>query len=397
MEVGLSICVGNEGQYCLFGYTNSYGAGGYDMMLYFIDDQGAVLSSHTYGSVDWEFGTRIIPSDEGYLLIGDVYGSTFGGKDGRLMKIAENGEVLWEKDFGGEGDDELSDITLNDEGDIYLCGSKETSEGIFHAWITRLDSEGDLIWVKLYNEDAPDSEWRATGMTIVDNQPVVCGNYRVTLEDEFDIFLSKFDEIGELVWEKIDANPGLQVLWDVEAFSNGFITTGTTDEWGLGGLGAMLQRRSVGGGWLQGPVFGEDQDEESFKILIDAENRLLVLGSTNSYSEFDDDDIYLIRFEDPMIVSSYDLELAHYQDTWLNISETENTAGENVLYRIQNRLVFSDPLWHPTGVIMLDVSGRIVGVSRGVGDIDIANFPSGIYMIKSTDGAQTQIHRIYNP
>src|SRR5690606_31838043 len=65
-----------EDGYLLLGYTNSFGAGGYDIYLVKCDFDGNLIWEKTYGGSDWDFGYKIMAYNNGFYLAGESWSYT---------------------------------------------------------------------------------------------------------------------------------------------------------------------------------------------------------------------------------------------------------------------------------------------------------------------------------
>ncbi len=72
-----------------------------------------------------------------------------GGKDVWIIKIAADGEILWQKSFGGSEDDIASDIVFHPDGHVYLLAHSQSADGDFDT----NDGLNDLWMIKLAAED----------------------------------------------------------------------------------------------------------------------------------------------------------------------------------------------------------------------------------------------------
>jgi hypothetical protein len=69
-----------------------------------------------------------------------------GGKDVWVIKIAADGEIVWQRNFGGSEDDEASDIIVHPDGFVYvMCHSQSNDQdfannlGLNDIWMIKLD------------------------------------------------------------------------------------------------------------------------------------------------------------------------------------------------------------------------------------------------------------------
>jgi gliding motility-associated-like protein len=128
-----------SGGYILTGETES-GATGIktsplngvgDFWVVRIDDNGNLLWEKSYGGTDLEIGTRILQTpDGGFLVAGlslsNIPGYNYGISDYQLIKIDANGNLLWSKLYGGSGRDEVYDIIASSDGNYFLSGTSDS-------------------------------------------------------------------------------------------------------------------------------------------------------------------------------------------------------------------------------------------------------------------------------
>ena len=134
-----------DGGYVITGYTASFGAGQYDMLLIKLDSSGNLSWAKTIGGAGDDYGWSTIQTslDNGYFVIGNTNGFN---KDMLLVKLDSSGNFSWAKtttEIKG-----LSVVQIS-ENDYIVLGS---SGFAFIPTLTKLDSSGNFFWTKTIGE-----------------------------------------------------------------------------------------------------------------------------------------------------------------------------------------------------------------------------------------------------
>jgi hypothetical protein len=176
-----------EGGYALAGFTNSYGAGGYDFWLVKTDANGNAEWNKTYGGASDDWAWPLVQTvDGGYALAGhtirsyDPYDSDFW-----LVKTDSEGNMQWNKTYGGAGEDyAYSLIQTHDEG-YALAGSV----------LVKTDSSGNMQWNRTYEGSVAWSVMQKS------DEGYVMAGYTFG-SGSADFWLVKTDAFGNIQWEK---------------------------------------------------------------------------------------------------------------------------------------------------------------------------------------------------
>ena len=168
-DEGSSIQETADGGYIITGYTTSCGAGGSDIWLVKTDPRGHKLWERTFGGPGEDVGFSVLEArDPGYIITGgtDSYGN--GSKDLWLIKTDLNGTEEWNKTFGGPGFDEgIAVQETEDDGYIIAGYTTRHSEGAArswllntdeksYVWLVKTDSEGNLEWDRTFGGEGND-------------------------------------------------------------------------------------------------------------------------------------------------------------------------------------------------------------------------------------------------
>lgn len=108
--------------------------GSSDFFIVKIDDNGNVKWRKNYGGSDFDYATSISPSTNGFLITGNSKSSdkdvisNYGENDFWVIKINANGKLLDQRNFGGSGLDFAFDVLETTQGEIFIVGETESND-----------------------------------------------------------------------------------------------------------------------------------------------------------------------------------------------------------------------------------------------------------------------------
>ncbi len=153
------------------GDINSTANGNLDYWVIRLDNVGNIIWENLYGGSSEEVLYDMEITPEGNLIIagasasndGDVTNG-HGGDDYWIVKIdPDNGNLLWEKTFGGSLSEECNAIKLTEDGGYIALGwsnstdgDVSSSNGVEDFWALKLDQNGNLEWEATYGGSQSD-------------------------------------------------------------------------------------------------------------------------------------------------------------------------------------------------------------------------------------------------
>lgn len=229
-EFGYSIIENNNGGYIVNAYTTANGGDvtGYhglqDMWVFKIDVTGALLWQKCLGGTNFEGSLRnsiSIENDGGIVVCGSTLSTNgdvsfnHGATDMWLVKIDSLGVLLWEKTFGGTGNDVANCLTKTADGGYLIAGSTfspVSGDVTFRygntqdedLWMVKTDSATNKQWVKTLGGTGAEqafavSELATGGYYLLGNTS--SNNFDVTNYHGFnDYWFMKIDTVGNLNW-----------------------------------------------------------------------------------------------------------------------------------------------------------------------------------------------------
>jgi gliding motility-associated-like protein len=181
MDQLTSIIKGVDGGYILAGNSNSNisgdksenSRGSEDFWILKINNSGGIIWQKTIGGNNGE-GLSCIKStfDNNYILGGTSSSSISGEKtentavtDGWIIKINSSGNIIWQKNIGGNSTDSLAALRQTKNGGYIIAlmsysdisGNKtENGYGSEDYWIVKLDELGNFEWDKTIGGNSTD-------------------------------------------------------------------------------------------------------------------------------------------------------------------------------------------------------------------------------------------------
>lgn len=170
---------------------------GDDVLLLKTDMDGVVLWSKTYAEKEENSGECLQVTQEGGFIIGgktrDI-SSTNTHWDFYIIKTDEQGNTIWSKTLGGSQGDLLNSIIEAQDKSILAVGYRVAvntggSAGGADLWVVKMSEDGDILWSKTY-----------PGGSCKDIIQSSDGNCVILTKYNGSLVLHKIDDDGELVW-----------------------------------------------------------------------------------------------------------------------------------------------------------------------------------------------------
>ena len=229
--------------YIITGYTNSYGAGKDDYWLIKTSGSGDTLWTKTYGGTEDDRSKSVQQTtDEGYIITGYTNSFGAGGWDLWLVKTNESGDTLWTKTIGGSEQDIASFVRQTTDQNYILIGHTNSyGDGKRDIWLIRIDESGNILWTTTYGGN--ENEYGYSVRQTTDSGYILSGYSQSYGSGGNDVWLIKTDEFGDTLWTKtyggIEDEIGLAVL---QTNDEGYILAGYTESYGAGNIDAWLIR-----------------------------------------------------------------------------------------------------------------------------------------------------------
>ena len=186
-------------------------------------------------------------TDGGYIIAGysnstdgDITGN-IGSTDYWIVKISSTGNIEWQKSLGGSWGDQAYSIQQTSDGGYIIAGYSDSNDGdvtvnngLSDYWVVKLSNTGIIVWQKSFggsgNEYCHSIKQTTDGGYIIvgysnSNDGDVSGNY-----GDNDFWVVKTNNIGSIEWQKSFGGSGSDEAHSVQqTLDGGFIVAGRTN------------------------------------------------------------------------------------------------------------------------------------------------------------------------
>lgn len=275
MEKLLSITQTKDGGYILGGTSSSNrttinekqavdlnqktedGKGNLDYWVVKLKSSGDVEWQKTIGGIYVDELKSIHQTSDGGYILGGYSNSpesgnktepNFGLSDYWVVKLDKDGEIIWQRTYGGDKDDKLFSLIKTKDGGFILGGS--SNSGATHTksksnkkgtdyWVVKLDENGGIEWQETYDYGMNDM---LTSIIQTEDESYLIGGYaqseikpsekgkKLDKEGISDYIALKIDSKGDEKWTEVIGSKGEEVLKKLlETRDGGYLLAGTSN------------------------------------------------------------------------------------------------------------------------------------------------------------------------
>ncbi|MCK4941054.1 T9SS type A sorting domain-containing protein, partial [candidate division WOR-3 bacterium] len=287
----------NDGGYIIAGAcVPNGGVSAADVLLLKTDSLGYIQWVKSFGIEFMDEGLSVEQTfDGGYIIGGRALFITGPNpnndnqSDIWMIKTDLNGDTVWTKTYGDSGHDYCTSIHQTSDSGYIMAGTMNSGRSYAPtcfleytqsttecAFLTKTDSEGEIIWTKTYQvgsygncvQQTTDGGYVLVGMIVSDDQP--------------DIYLVKTDSFGDTLWtETIGSTDSLEFGRAVRQLSDGYIIVGHIGPMPMAGVDGLLVRTDPSGEVVWTNSYGDSLSDVGNSIEVTPDGGFFVVGNTN--------------------------------------------------------------------------------------------------------------------
>jgi Secretion system C-terminal sorting domain len=387
--------------------------GGFDGWVIKIDSIGRIQWQKTIGGSNDESFWSVFQTQNGDYILGGYstsndkdFPQNAGEEDMWILKLGNQGNIVWKKHIGGSMYDYFAQITNIDDKTFAIAGTTESRDGdmvgAYGDFSAKMDSSGNIVWKKslgfpnqplglqfFYGLTMSQKNIVSVGMKIIER-----GTSPPKLSYSWDFLITKCDTAGNRLWSKYFGGTDTEKATNVHALSNGdLLVSGYTQSDDLdvtgsnGGIDFWVIRIDSLGNLKNANCYGGSQEDQCYASAIDKQGNLILVGySTSSNGTFVQNR------------GSYDWAVVKLRYNLVSIDESDNETDILVYPNpVEDELILRIPPNISTSFRLYDIAGKLMYQSKSTEKITTINtqpFPKGFYILSYSVGSKSYSKKI---
>jgi len=239
-----------------------------DWYIIKIDENGNILSETFFGgNHDDEIMDMELTLNGEYLLAGSTWSFANSLVDICIARMDQNLNLLWIKTFGtGIREYSRSVKRCNDGSFIIIGGQKDYNDQNNRIIVLKIDENGNLVWSKKYS--GSNEDWGFDIIETINGDCLAVGYTNSYGVGNYDILVNKIDTDGNLLWAKTYGGSNDDKAFKIKKVNNGsYFISGYTNSFGAGDYDVLLLNINDDGNVIGAFTFGGESDEGGRSFL----------------------------------------------------------------------------------------------------------------------------------
>ena len=132
--------------------------------------------------------------------------------DALFMKLTLDGDVLWERTWGGDGYEQAESVALAADGGYYIFGETDSyGAGDRDFFLLKITADGTEEWFETYGRGR--REW-PYGMLHLSNGELLIYGFTESMGGGRDEYAIRVTQDGDIIWEYTVESPGEELVLD---------------------------------------------------------------------------------------------------------------------------------------------------------------------------------------
>jgi hypothetical protein len=293
-EEGWAVLEDIDGGYLVLGAgMDPDGDSDQDVFLVKLDIDGTLVWSTYFDNGDHQQPKSIARlADGNYLLVGSI-DAAGGADDVELIKITPQGDLIWNRTYGGDVSEVANDVVALADGGFAIVGENDAGTDIeSDILVVRFDELGNARWQKTIGTQRSDV---GNAITQLGDGFAIVGDSKNEIGFDNDIVLYRLDAQGETIWDVRIANNFLEEGRDIiTTLDGGIAIAGTINN----KPDALVAKFDADGNQRWTRTLGNDTDEEIVNSIAELTDGSLVVAGIRVLSNGINADIFVAKLDE---------------------------------------------------------------------------------------------------
>ena len=295
-DKGYGIAALTGGGFVVAANTRSPATGQDDAWVLRLADDGAVLWERRFGRADTEQLYGVVPAGDGAIVAGHTRSVGGGESDLWLVRLDAAGTPLWERVIGGAANDRPRGLApVPDGGAVAVGFTGSRGAGQRDLWAVRIDANGAILWDRVYGTALDEAAFHVVALP--DGGFAAVGHAEEHRGAGLDAYVVRLDGAGDRVWERRFDRGHFDAATAVAAAPDGgLLVVGVTAAERGAPDQVLILRLDAEGEVLWERVVGGPRADAAWGVAATADG-FAVLAATQSWGA-GSDDAWLLRLDD---------------------------------------------------------------------------------------------------
>jgi hypothetical protein len=418
-------------------------AGSYDAFLVTLNDSGQLVRSTYYGGSGSDQGLAIAKGINGEIVLAGsttstnlpfastgFQGTMAGMIDAFITVFDDSLHAQWSTYYGGNNVEDIHTVTVTPQNEIAFAGATRSFDfpvtpnayqnGLLNQpdnYIVKFSMSGARLYATFFggtnNEDAngivgdDDGNLYLSGFTYSADFPTAGTIFQPTILGQNDVYVSRFDSTGQLVWSTYIGGSGQDVAWGMYRLGRYIFICGQTESttfpvsanaiqstYSVNSDGFVI-KMDTSGQMVCGTFMGGNGVDALLAMVVDADTNVIACGDsystdlavTNPYQNTNAGagDGYVVKFG----MSEQLLSTSSVSNAELHaLTIFPNPADETLTIEMKGSTI--------SELKIIDATGRLVKCIYPEAEkitLNVNELSAGIYFIKALDN-KSQSHTL---
>lgn len=266
-----------------------------NILLVKLNEEGEVVWEQTIYNEHVSNGRIILKTNnDAYIILGNIWDTNYSTHSSHLLliKVDKRGNKIWCKKYNSEEYGEGMAMCPTMHSDFIITGRIERKDKKYAVIIIKINDEGNILW-----KNVAEIEKTSMGFDVVNDNGkyAIIGKVDNKKESDFsdnqDILYLKLDSNGAILFTRMYGGPSDEMGWSINKIGgNGYILVGSTKSTGNGGSDIYIIRTDKNGNKIWSKTYGGERQDIGLSSVITKNNEIIIAGEmgqskpTNNFS-----------------------------------------------------------------------------------------------------------------